>query len=157
MAALWEAVYRHTGWFVPKPAKEMAEDVFALKGLGFDTGLRKMRNKETGKIFWAHSDIDLQFIAQNGAPVVDVRTVEKIFGDVNNTFRKPILQHGDNFSGLTQWLPKGPTRVHQDTTTIFISQSGYIGQGSGIAGFLGFLTPAWRNAVETFLNMPEVP
>ena len=161
-AALWQAIYLVTGKFQPKPGIFDAEEVkWVIHGVDFTSvleffGLRRMQDK-AGRTFLAHSDIDLQFIVENGAPVVNVTRVEEIYGDVNKTFRKPILRHGDNFSGLTWWVPNGPTLGRQNKTTIFISQSGYIGQGPGIAGFLGFLTPAWRDAVKTFLNMPEVP
>jgi YD repeat-containing protein len=84
MAALWEAIYRHTGWFVPKPKKEIAEDLSKLKFLGFDTGLRKMRDKNTGKVFLSHSDIDIQVIARNGAPM-DPNDVRQFVRDLNTS------------------------------------------------------------------------
>ena len=90
-------------------------------------------------------------------PVVVKEEMLEIYKDINDAFGKDMLRHGNNFSELTQRVPDSPTTRRPNKTTIFISQSSYIGQGPGIAGFLGFLTPAWRDAVKTFLNMPEVP
>jgi len=72
MAALWEGIYLRTGKFVPKPSLTEATEV-AWKFFGTDfsrvaefSGLRRMKNVETGMEFFAHSDIDLQFKIPNG-------------------------------------------------------------------------------------------
>lgn len=151
MAALWEAVYRHTGWFVPKPAKEMAEELFALKRFGIDTGLRKMRDKKTGKIFWAHSDIDIQVIAQNGVPM-NPKDVKKFVRELNTSIGgNPFFQHADNISGVLG-RSEGAALTYLQQPTILISHGG----SAIVENATVFLNDDWRAIIEGLISQPNL-
>ena len=117
--------------------------------------MKDLTGQKWSKRFAAHSDIDLQFIADKGAPVT-AGLVDEFVKGVNERVGRELLQHGDNFTGLTRWA-EGPTKAYQDATTILIGQSGYMGMGPGLTGFLGFLDPTWREAAQTFFRIPGVP
>jgi hypothetical protein len=153
-AGLWEL----TRLTSPKPVKTAAGELAKLKWGSLDTGLRLMED-HTGqrwfKLFLAHSDIDLQFIVQNGGPV-SAQMVDEFVAGVNSRLGRELFQHGDNFTGLTQWA-LGPTKAYQDAPTVIIGKPGYLGMGPGLNGFLGYLNDEWRKAVLVYFSIPGVP
>lgn len=146
MAALWEGIYLRTGKFVPKLDKRTAEDVFALKPFRFDTGLRRMRDKETGKLFWAHSDIDIQVIARNGAPM-DPSRVKQFVDELNAKIGgSELFQHGDNISGVFG-KAEGAKLPYLLRITVIIDHRGVVTIGEGVDTYSGILSDGWRTFI----------
>jgi len=143
MAALWEGIYLRTGKFVPKPSlKEAREVAWEFFGRDFSRvaeffGLRKMQDK-VGRTFFAHSDIDLQFILSSGRPMMP-KAAETFLDTLNESIGIKLLQHTDNYNGLLT-RANGATFFRQDKMTHIITSSGYQGSKWGMEAFAQYVS-----------------
>jgi hypothetical protein len=157
MAALWEGIYLRTGKFVPKPSlTEAAKVKWELFGKDFTSvpeflGLRRMQDNLTGRRYFAHSDIDIQVITQNGVPM-DPNRVKEFVDDLNASIGgSPLFTHGDIISGALG-RAKGADLAYLQKQTILIGHGGSDIMENGLV----FFNDEWRSVIEALMGQPKL-
>lgn len=119
---------------------------------GFDTGLRWIKPEGSWLPRFLHSDIDLQFIVQDGILKASKVDVAEFVTDLNKNLGRNLFQHGDNFTGMLHFVSPRANYTRQIKSMILINSSGFIGQGHGVDAMLGWLPSQDRRTISVLLE-----